>query len=216
MLSQSIADRPQSRGEEIANTLSHGAGLIAALFGAPFLVAAMVQQGNVAVVVGVTVYAITMVILYLASTLYHALPVSRAKGTLLVCDHAAIFLFIAGTYTPFTLGVLHGGWGWIIFGLVWALAATGVALKLMGGAVRYKTLSLIMYLGMGWLFLMVVKPIWQIMPSAGLLWLFAGGMAYTLGVGFFVSGRKYHHFIWHLFVLTGSVCHFIAILKYAS
>lgn len=211
-----LRERPQSLREEIANTMSHGAGLVAALIGAPFLVMTAIQQGSADFIVGVGVYAATMVLLYLASTLYHALPVSRAKGTLMVCDHAAIFLFIAGTYTPFTLGVLRGGWGWTLLGLVWMLAVTGVAFKIIGGAVRFQRLSLGMYLGMGWLFLVAIRPLGEIMPPAGLLWLLAGGIAYTVGVGFFVTDRKHYHLIWHLFVLIGTACHFVAVLRYAA
>jgi hemolysin III len=158
-----------------------------------------------------------MVFLYLASTLYHALPSNQAKEVLLVCDHAAIFLFIAGTYTPFTLGVLRGAWGWTLFGLVWGLAVAGIAFKVIGGAVRYHRLSTGIYLGMGWLFLITAGPLWHRLPLAGLLWLLAGGVAYTVGVGFFVTERiRYNHFVWHLFVLAGTACHFVAVWRYAG
>ena len=212
-----MRERPQSTGEEIANTLSHGAGLLGALLGAPFLVVTAVQHGSAGFIVGAGVYAATLVLLYLASTLYHALPAGRAKSALMVCDHAAIFLFIAGTYTPFMLGVLRGGWGWTLLALVWLLAVTGVAFKVIGGAVRYPLLSTGMYLGLGWLVLVAAWPLWQMMPPAGLLWILAGGIAYTVGVAFFVADRKhYHHFIWHLFVLTGTACHFVAVWRYAG
>jgi len=212
-----VSQRPQSFGEEIANSLSHGAGLVAALVGAAFLIVTAVQRGSAGFSVGVSVFAATMVLLYLASTLYHALPRSRAKGVLLVCDHAAIFLFIAGTYTPFTLGVLQGAWGWTLFGLVWGLAVVGIAFKVIGGAARYPRLSTSVYLGMGWLFLIAAGPVSQLIPFAGLLWLLAGGIAYTVGVGFFVTEKvRYNHFVWHLFVLAGTVCHFIAVWRYAG
>ena len=208
---------PQSRSEEIANSLSHGAGLVAALVGATFLIVTAIQRGSLNFIVGASVFAVTMVLLYLASTVYHALPANRAKEVFLVCDHAAIFLFIAGTYTPFTLGVLRGTWGWWLFGLVWGLAVAGVAFKVIGGAVRNHKLSTSMYLAMGWLFLIAIGPIWQHMPADGLRWLLAGGIAYTVGVGFFITERvRYNHFIWHLFVLAGTACHFVAVWRFAA
>ncbi len=191
-----MSERPQSPGEEIANSLSHGIGLAAALVGASFLIVAAIQQGSASFIVGASVFAATMVLLYLASTLYHALPQSRAKGVLLVCDHAAIFLLIAGTYTPFTLGVLRGAWGWTLFGLVWGLAVAGIAFKVIGGAGRYPRLSTGVYLGMGWLFLIAAGPVWHLMLLSGLLWLLAGGIAYTVGVGFFVAEKvRYSHLV---------------------
>jgi hemolysin III len=212
-----VSERPQSPGEEIANSLSHGIGLAAALVGASFLIVAAIQQGSASFIVGASVFATTMVLVYLASTLYHALPQSRAKDVLLVCDHAAIFLLIAGTYTPFTLGVLRGAWGWTLFGLVWGLAVAGIAFKVVGGVARYPILSTGVYLDMGWLFLITAGPLWHRLPLAGLLWLLAGGVAYTVGVGFFVTERiRYNHFVWHLFVLAGTACHFVAVLRYAG
>jgi hemolysin III len=155
--------------------------------------------------------------LYLVSTVYHALPVGRGKRILQVCDHAAIYLLIAGTYTPFTLGVLSGGWGWLLFGAIWGLALTGITLKIIGGPTRYPRLSTGVYLGMGWLFIIAAGPLWQRLPWAGLLWLLAGGLAYTLGVGFFLNERvRYNHLVWHLFVLTGTACHFVAVWRYAG
>ena len=212
-----MSERPQSPGEEIANSLSHGIGLAAALVGASFLIVAAIQQGSASFIVGASVFAATMVLLYLASTLYHALPRSRAKGVLLVCDHAAIFLLIAGTYTPFTLGVLRGAWGWTLFGLVWGLALAGVVLKSIGG-IRYPRLSTCLYLFMGWLVLIALAPLWRHVPAWGLFWLAAGGVAYTVGVVFFALDRRvrYSHFVWHLFVVAGSTCHFFAVLWYAA
>jgi hemolysin III len=210
-------ERPQTRAEEIANSLSHGLGLAAALAASAFLIATAVQRGPANFIAGVSVYAATLVVLYLASTLYHALPVGRAKAVLLVCDHAAIFLFIAGTYTPFTFGVLRGPWGFALFFAVWGLALGGIAFKVVGGAARYPKLSTGLYLGMGWVLLLAAGPVWRLMPPGGLLWLLAGGFAYTAGVAFFrAEGMRYAHFIWHLFVLAGTVCHFIAVLRYAG
>lgn len=211
-----LRERTQSLGEEIANSVSHGVGLLAAVAAAPVLVLSAVRHGGVPRIVGASVFAATMVLLYLTSTLYHALPRNRAKRVFQVLDHAAIFLMIAGTYTPFTLGVLRGTWGWTLFGLVWSLALAGVVLTAAGG-VRYPKLTTGLYLAMGWLILIAVKPLWLRMPSEGLLWLLAGGIAYTVGVVFYAAKRvRYGHFIWHLFVITGTACHFIAVLRFAA
>jgi len=208
--------RPQSFGEEIANSLSHGVGLLAAVAAIPTLVASAVRRGSLAGIVGASVFAVTVVLLYLTSTLYHALPRSRAKRVFRVLDHSAIFLLIAGTYTPFTLGVLRGTWGWALLRLVWGLAILGVVLKAVGG-VRYPRLSTCLYLGMGWLILLAVRPLWLRVPPAGLLWLLAGGIAYTAGVALFAAQRfRYTHFLWHLLLLAGSACHFIAVLWYSA
>jgi hemolysin III len=205
-----------SPGEEIANSVSHGVGLLAAVAAAPVLVFSAVHSGGAARIVGASVFAVTMVLLYLTSTLYHALPRNRAKRVFQVLDHAAIFLMIAGTYTPFTLGVLRGTWGWTLFGLVWGLALAGVVLTAVGGA-RYPKLRVGLYLAMGWLILVAVKPLWLRMPSWGLFWLFAGGIAYTAGVAFYAAKRVcYSHFVWHLFVVAGTACHFIAVLRFAA
>ena len=209
-------ERMQSIGEEIANSVSHGVGLLAAVTAVPFLVVSAVERGDAAGIVGASIFAATMVLLYLASTLYHVLPDNRSKHVFRVFDHAAIYLLIAGTYTPFTLGVLRGAWGWTLFGLVWGLALVGVIVKAVGG-VRQLRVSTGLYLVMGWLVLIVAKPLWLRMPSWGLFWLFAGGMAYTVGVAFFRAERvRYAHFVWHLFVLAGTACHFIAVIRYAA
>jgi hemolysin III len=204
-----------SRGEEIANSVSHGVGFLAAVAATPVLLHSAVRDGGAARIAGASVFAAAMVLLYLTSTLYHALPRNRAKRVFQILDHAAIFLMIAGTYTPFTLGVLRGAWGWTLFGLVWGLALGGVVLTAVGG-VRYPKLSTSLYLGMGWLIVVAVKPLWLRMPSEGLFWLLAGGIAYTVGVGFYAAKRvRYCHFVWHLFVMAGTACHFIAVLRFA-
>jgi hemolysin III len=209
-------ERTQSLGEEIANSVSHGVGLLAAVVAAPVLVLSALRHDGAARIVGASVFAATMVLLYLTSTLYHALPGNRAKRVFQVLDHAAIFLMIAGTYTPFTLGVLRGTLGWTLFGIVWGLALAGVVLTAAGGA-RYPKLRLGLYLAMGWLILVAVKPLWLRMPSWGLFWLFAGGIAYTVGVAFYAAKRvRYSHFVWHLFVVAGTACHFIAVLRFAA
>ena len=211
-----LRERTQSLGEEIANSVSHGVGLLAAVAVAPVLVLSAVQHGGAGRIVGATVFAATMVLLYLTSTLYHALPRNRAKRVFQVLDHAAIFLMIAGTYTPFTLGVLRGTWGWTLFGLVWSLALAGVVLTAVRG-VRYPKLLTCLYLAMGWLILIAVKPLWLRVPAWGLFWLLAGGIAYTVGVVFYAAKRVcYSHFVWHLFVITGTACHFIAVLWFAA
>ena len=211
-----IGERPQTLGEEIANSVSHGIGLLAALIAFPILVGSAFNRGDLAGTVGASVFATTMVLLYLASTLFHALPPNRAKRVFQILDHSAIYLLIAGTYTPFTLGVLRGVWGWTLFGLVWGLAVIGTVFKTLGG-VRYTTFSTWVYLAMGWLVLIAIEPVWTLVPKWGLFWLVAGGIAYTAGTVFFMAERiRYFHFVWHLFVVLGTACHFIAVLWYAA
>ena len=209
-------ERAQSPGEEIANSVSHGLGLLAALAAFPVLVAVAAQGGSAAQVVGASVFATSAVLLYLSSTLFHAVTAPRAKRVLQVLDHSAIYLLIAGTYTPFTLGVLRGPWGWTLFGLVWGFAAVGTIVKAIGG-VRYNGLSTAVYLAMGWLILIAADPAWHLVPKWGLAWLLAGGIAYTAGALFFLAERiRYFHFVWHLFVVAGTACHFVAVLRYAG
>jgi hemolysin III len=206
----------QSKGEEVANSVSHAVGFAAALAATPVLVLSAIRDGGAARIAGASVFAAAMVLLYLTSMLYHALPRNRAKEVFQVLDHAAIFLMIAGTYTPFTLGVLRGTWGWALFGLVWGLALAGIVLTAAGG-VRYPKLTTSLYLAMGWLIIIAIKPLWLRMPSEGLFWLLAGGIAYTVGVVFYSSKRvRYSHFVWHLFVIAGTACHFIAVLRFAA
>ena len=203
-------------GERLANSLSHGVGFMFALAATPILIIGAANRGSAADVVGSSVFAATLVVLYLASTWYHAVPAGRLKDRLHRLDHAAIYLLIAGTYTPFTLGVLGGAWGWILFGIVWGAAAIGVSEKLISG-IRYPHLSTALYLLMGWSVLIVIRPLVLNMPLHGLGWLVAGGLSYTAGVVFYTARRlPYHHFIWHLFVLAGSTCHFFAVLWYAA
>lgn len=212
-----LQEQPQSRGEEIANSVSHGIALLAALAGSPILIMAALQRGSVAGIVGASVFAFTMVLLYFASTLLHALPTGRAKRIFQILDHSAIYLLIAGTYTPFTLGVLSGVWGWTLFGLEWGMAVIGITLKVFGG-IRYMTLSTWVYIAMGWMILIVAKPAWALLSGWGIFWLFAGGVAYTAGTVFFVVDHRirYSHLVWHLFVVMGTACHFIAVLRYSA
>lgn len=211
-----MVDRPQSLGEEIANSVSHGVALLATIVAVPFLINAA-QHLNVANVVGACVFAATMVLLYLTSTLYHALPKGRAKRVFLKLDHGAIYVFIAGSYTPFALGALSGAWGWSLFGLVWSLAVFGVTLKAFD-RLSHPWLSTGLYLVMGWIVLIAVVPLVERVPSPGIALLVAGGLAYTAGVVFFMldSRLRYAHAIWHGFVVTGTGCHFFAVLSYAA
>ena len=207
-----LPGRQQSRVEELANSLSHGIGLVAALIAAPILLLAAFEKDG-GFFVGTIVFTATMVVLYLGSMLYHAWPQTRGKSLLQVLDHSAIFLLIAGTYTPFTLGPLRGRLGSTMLGIIWALAILGVLLKATRGASRHRTFSLSLYLGMGWSALLVMRPMVLALPTAALIWLAAGGIAYTVGVLFYVHERlRYGHFVWHLFVLTGTSCHFLALL----
>jgi len=205
--------RMQSAAEELANSISHGIGLCAALVGAPILLLEA-QRSSPGFFFGAVIFAVTMSILYLGSTLYHAWPQTRGKTILRTLDHSAIFLLIAGTYTPLTLGPLRGLWGSTILALVWGLAIFGVILKATRGPSRHPKLGMTLYLGTGWLALLAIRPITLAIPVPALFWLVAGGVAYTTGVLFFVNERlRYSHFIWHLFVLLGSSCHFLAILS---
>jgi hemolysin III len=206
--------RDQSLGEEIANSVSHGVSALAAIAITPVMIVKAIPAGAAAVV-GASIFGATMILLYLSSTLYHAFPHSKTKRVFNIFDHGAIFLLIAGTYTPFTLGVLRGAWGWSLLVVVWVLAILGVVLKSTAGA-RSGKLSTGLYLAMGWLAVFAIKPFWLHMPAIGLIWLLAGGVMYSLGVVFFVAERiRYHHFIWHLFVMAGTACHVVAVMGYA-
>jgi hemolysin III len=202
-------------GEEIANSISHGVGLFAALVGTPVLIVVASHRGAAAVV-GSAVFAAALVVLYASSTLYHALPGRRAKRVFRVLDHSGIFIVIAGTYTPFTLTILPPAWGWSLFGVIWGLAVAGIVLKAVG-LLRHQVLSTSLYLAMGWLALIAIRPITQHLPAAGLAWILAGGALYTAGIPFFAATRvRYAHFVWHLFVLAGTTCHYVAVLRYAA
>jgi hemolysin III len=211
-----MSERPQTLGEEIANSVSHGLTLVAALVATPILLVAVSPQ-SAANIVGAAVFATTMVLLYFTSTLYHALPQGRAKRVFMKLDHGAIYLFIAGSYTPFALGVMGGAWGWTLFGLVWAMALMGIALKAFD-RLSHPWLSTGLYLAMGWLVLIAAVPLVERVPSAGLTLLVAGGLAYTVGVVFFMldSRLRYAHAVWHGFVAAGTGLHYFAVLGYAA
>ena len=211
-----LRERPQSRGEEIANSVSHGVGAIGAIVAAVFLMVITVRRGGVAHIIGAGVFSITMVLVYLTSTLYHSMTRDRPKRVFRILDHSAIFLLIAGTYTPFTLGVLRGPWGWSLLAVVWGMAIIGIVFTVVS-KMKYPTLSTAVYVAMGWLFVVGVKPLWQNMQPWGMVWLLAGGVAYTGGVAFFAADRlRFGHAIWHLFVIAGTACHYIAVLDYAA
>ncbi|HEX2010745.1 MAG TPA: hemolysin III family protein [Roseateles sp.] len=215
-MTKKFEDRVQTLGEEVANAISHGLGFLLAVASLPILTWQAARLGSTLNVVAVSVFSATMIVLYLVSMLYHAVPQGRAKLWLNRLDHAAIYLFIAGSYTPFALGVLRGGWGWTLFGLVWAIAAVGVTAKLFN-RLRHPLWSTGLYVAMGWLVVIAIEPLVTRVASAGLAWLVAGGLAYTLGaVVFLLDNRiRYAHFVWHLFVLAGSTCHFFAALWYS-
>ena len=208
--------RPLTLAEEIANGISHGVGLLLALVALPFLLLAAREAGNVPFVVGVSVFGATVILLYLASTLYHSITHEAAKRLFRLFDHTAIFLLIAGSYTPFALGVLRGPWGWSLLAAVWTLAIVGITLKIRKRT-RHSRISIVLYVLMGWLAIVAVKPILALVPLPGILLILAGGIAYTGGLAFFAAHRlRYSHFIWHLFVIAGTTCHFFAVLWYAA
>jgi len=207
----------QSTGEELANSISHGIGLVGAIIGTPVLLLAAFHHGSTPFLIGTIVFTITMLLLYLGSTLYHAWPQTTAKFFLQTLDHSAIFLLIAGTYTPFALGPLRGSGGLIMLGIVWALALFGVIIKATRGTQRHRKLAMTLYLGTGWLGVVLIRPLALTIPLSAVLWLIAGGIAYTVGTLFFANERlRYAHFIWHLFVLTGTGCHFAAVFSCVS
>lgn len=210
-------ERTQTVGEEVANSVSHGLALLVSIGALPVLIIDAVHDGGGTSIVGAGIFGTTMLMMYLTSTLYHALPTGRGKRIFLVLDHCAIFLLIAGTYTPFTLGPLRGAWGWSLFGVVWALAVLGILSKTIFSA-RSDKLSTALYLAMGWLIVVAVRPMFDEIPITGLLWLLAGGLAYTLGVAFFLLDSRipYAHFVWHVFVAAGTFCHFVAVTGYAA
>lgn len=213
MSSKTIA--PQySIGEEIANSVTHGVGLILAIAGLAVLTAFASRLGNAWHVVSCTIFATTLILQYTFSTLYHSIQLPRAKSVMRVLDHSAIFLLIAGTYTPFMLVNLRGTWGWTLFGIVWGLALLGVLFQ-VSLLRRWQGISLALYIGMGWVVVIAIKPMIASVAPGGLILLLLGGLAYTSGVVFYLWERlHYNHAIWHGFVLAGSILHFFAVLFY--
>lgn len=211
------AERAQTLGEELANAISHGVGCLLAIASLPILLVFSPDRSTTINIVAVCVFSLSMTLLYGVSTLYHAWPAGRIKSWLNRLDHAAIYVFIAGSYTPFVLGVLRGGWGWSLFATIWTMAVLGVTVKLLD-RLKHPLWSTGLYVAMGWLAVVAAAPLVARMPGTGLAWLIAGGVAYTLGaiVFLFDSKLRYAHFVWHLFVLGGSTCHFFAVLWHAT
>ena len=211
---RAVPDHVEHPGEELANAWTHGLGATAALAGGAVLVALAARHGDGWQLTSSIVFAISLLLLYIASTLYHAIRHPVAKGRLKVFDHCAIYVLIAGTYTPFTLIGLRGTWGWSLFATIWALAAAGVVFKLFFTG-RFKRLSTMIYLAMGWLVIVAIKPMWGALDAWTLGWLFGGGVFYTLGTVFYHRPTlRYSHAIWHLFVIAGSVSHYVAVMAH--
>lgn len=202
-----------SSREEILHSASHGVGLLLSIAGLILLLDLALVRGDARLVTACGVFGVTLILLYLASTLYHGISNAEAKRVLRMLDHSAIYLLIAGTYTPFTLVSLGGTQGWVLFGVVWGLAILGILLKIFAMG-RFRWLSIVLYLGMGWLALVALEPMIAAVGPAGMWLVFLGGMAYTSGVIFYVLRRPYCHAIWHGFVLAGSILHFFAVLLY--
>ena len=211
-MSDTNQDIDQSTGAaELANALTHGAGVLASVAGGAVLIVMAAMGGDPWEIVGVSVFVSSLVTLYTASTLYHAAREPRRKARLKVLDHAAIYLLIAGSYTPFMIDALRGPWGWSLFGVVWGLAVVGVGLKLVYTG-RFRLVSTLVYVAMGWMALIAIVPLLRNLETATLVWLLAGGVAYTAGTPFYHNARlRWSHPIWHLFVIAGSVCHGIAV-----
>lgn len=201
-------------GEEIAHAVTHGLGTVLAIAGLTVLVAYSTVHGNAWHIVGSAIFGSTLVLMYAASTLYHSIPLPRARKVLRIIDHTMIYFLIAGSYTPFTLVTLNGPWGWTLFGITWGLALAGVVFKVFATG-RFQKLSLAIYLAMGWCVIVAIRPLVETLATGGLVLLLIGGLCYTGGVMFYVRERlPYHHAIWHIFVLAGSVFHYFAVLFY--
>lgn len=200
--------------EEIANSITHGIGIVLGIGALCILVTFAGIYGNTWHVISVSVFGFTLILLYTASTLYHSIQAPRTKNILQIVDHSAIYLLIAGTYTPFTLVNLRGPWGWSLFAAVWCLAFIGIAIQL-GQMERWRRVSLVLYVGMGWIVLVAIKPLISSLATSGLILLLLGGLAYTVGILFYRwKSLKFNHAVWHIFVLAGSILHFFAVLFY--
>ena len=199
--------------EEIANAVTHGIGLLLSIAGFVVLLVFAILHGAASHIVACAIYGATLICLYAASTLYHAVISPRLKRALKIFDHSAIYLLIAGTYTPFLLLNLRGAWGWSLFGVVWGLAFAGIVFKFWF-VDHFQHLSTAIYVAMGWLVIIAAKPVIEHVPTVTLLWIVAGGLLYSSGVVFYVWKRlPYSHVVWHLFVLAGSTCHYFAVLR---
>ena len=199
--------------EEIVNAITHGIGLLLSIAGFVVLLVLAALRGTAWHIVACSIYGATLICLYAASTLYHAVISPRVKRALRIFDHSAIYLLISGTYTPFLLVSLRGPWGWSLLGVIWGLALAGVLFKFWF-VERFAILSTVVYIAMGWLVVIAAKPVITHLSLTAIIWLLAGGLAYTGGVIFFAAKRiPYSHAIWHLFVLAGSICHYFAVLS---
>lgn len=208
-----MADVPYSRREERAHWLTHSAGIAASLVAIPWLVAAAARSGDGWRLVSGVIFGVSALLLFSASVAYHAVSAPLAKSRLRVLDHSAIYLLIAGSYTPFTLGVLRGAWGWTLFGIVWGMALAGILAKTVLGP-RFRVASTLLYLGMGWVGVVAAQPLMDALDVQTLTWIVAGGLVYTAGVPFYLwKDRPHMHAVWHLFVLGGAACHFVAVLS---
>ncbi len=203
----------QSLGEEIANSVTHGTGVGLSIAALVILVVFAARQSDTWKVVSFSIYGATLITLYLASTLYHAFPQPKVKRFFRVMDHCSIFLLIAGTYTPVMIGVMRGAWGWTMFGVIWVLAVAGINLKIFALG-KLKKLSLVIYVLMGWLVVIAIQPLLKHVKPSFMIWMAIGGLCYTLGLVFYAMKKMpYHHTVWHIFVLGGSICHFFGMLR---
>jgi hemolysin III len=198
------------------NVISHLLGAIAAFTGLVMLVVLAARQGDVWKIISFSIYGASLVLVYTFSTLYHGLE-GKAKELFAELDHHAIYILIAGTYTPFTLVTLRGSWGWSIFAIVWSLAALGSLLELLSKK-EQRILPVVIYLLMGWIILIALRPLLQVMPMKGFVWLLSGGLFYSVGVVFYALDDRvrYFHNIWHIFVLAGSICHYLTVLFFVA
>lgn len=213
-MSETTPPSRYKKGEEIANSITHGIGILLAIGGLGVLTAFASLYGTAWHIVGCSIFGAALILLYAASTLYHAIQHPPAKSILRILDHSAILVLIAGTYTPITLVNLRGPWGWTLFGIVWGLAVVGIVIEATPLR-RFRAALIVLYLIMGWAVIAAVKPMLESVGSGGMKLLLAGGLAYTGGIVFYVWRRlPYNHAIWHLFVLAGSILHFFAILFY--
>jgi hemolysin III len=198
--------------DELANTLTHGIGLVSSIFGFVILLILAVLRGGIWQILGCAIFGATLVCLYAASTFYHGASSPRAKRALMIFDHSAIYLLIAGTYTPFLLVNLRGSWGWSLLAIIWSMAVVGILFKLWF-ADRFPVISVSAYVAMGWLGVIAARQVYTHVPLTGVVWIVLGGLAYSVGVVFYACKKiPHHHVIWHLLVMTGSACHYIAIL----
>jgi len=213
-VARDIHEKSYSQGEEIAHAITHGIGLLLTVIGLILLLVRAVRYGDAWCIVASAIYGGSLVLLYTTSTFYHALPRPRAKRVFQLLDHSAIYMLIAGTYTPFTLISLRGGWGWTLFGLAWGLGLLGIGFELIFHN-RFQKLSMLLYLALGWLIVIAARPLMNALPPGALVLIAVGGIFYSLGVIFY-AWRKipYHHAIWHLFVLGGSITHYFAVYLY--